>query len=44
MQVPFGFKSPNDLPKTFDEIRTSIIDGHGMFKYIVIDITDPSTG
>ena len=33
-QVEVGDPAKSDLPKTWDEIRTSIIDPEGVFKYI----------
>lgn len=42
--LPFGYKDPNNLPTNFNQIKTTLIDGHGAFKYIAIDITDKTTG
>lgn len=44
MKIPMGFNHPRELPTTFKMIRNSVIDGHGKFKYIMIDIIDKMSG
>ena len=34
------FKSFDELPKTFDDIRSSAFDGVGEFQYIIIEINN----
>ena len=42
--MPFGFNNPSELPTSFNLIRNVVIDSHGYFKYIAIDISDRKKG
>jgi hypothetical protein len=40
IKLPIGYKAVSELPTTFEGIRNCIIDSHGKFKYISVDIID----
>ena len=39
-----GFLSKKELPTTWDDIKTAIIDINGDFKYVTIEIENVRTG